>query len=65
MGRPKKCVPTRTQVLEELWGTKKITTARVKALELLLRELPGASLETVTETSRPAKVPDWMNEAAE
>ena len=62
-GRPKRCVPTREQVLQELWGTKKITVARVRALELLLKELSGANPETALSTA-PAKVPSWMTDQA-
>ena len=65
-GRPKKVVPSREQVLVELWLNKKITVARVKALEILINELeklPVPQTATVPSFSG-ATLPPWMRDDA-
>lgn len=57
-GRPPRCVPTREMVLMELWGNRKITVARVKALEILLDELEKGISKPTTQNT----IPDWMND---
>ena len=56
-GRPKRCVPTREMVLTELWSNRKITVARVKAMEILLEEL-----DKLPASKSPTNIPDWMDD---
>lgn len=42
----------------ELWGNRKITVARVKALEILLDELEKGISKPTTQNT----IPDWMND---
>lgn len=60
-GRPKKQVPTREMILMELWGSKKITIARVSALKELLVQLDKAP--AISSTPTTATLPDWMQAA--
>jgi hypothetical protein len=63
VGRPKNHVPTREQVLVELWMNKKISVARVKALKTLLEELEKSPVTTVTPVTGPI-LPPWMQDNA-